>query len=106
MTCPSGYEKLGDVSVQSGDIQAASDAYRKFVELSEKLAQDDPNDTESQRTLAVSYERLGLVNLRSGKVEAAHDAYQRFFEISKRSLRDRIPTTLRPNVVWPSRTND
>jgi tetratricopeptide (TPR) repeat protein len=53
------FNKLGDVSFQTGDAAAALQFYSDGLEISKKLAAADPSNTEAQTDLFVSNWRLG-----------------------------------------------
>jgi tetratricopeptide (TPR) repeat protein len=41
------YNKLGDVSLQTGAVQDAVDSYRKALDIRERLAASDPTDAQA-----------------------------------------------------------
>ena len=42
------------MNLQLGNTAAARDAYQKCLEISQKLAHDDPQNADAQRDLSVS----------------------------------------------------
>src|SRR5207302_254029 len=57
------FEKLGVVSLQLGQVQAAKGYYQDSMDISKKRADADPKDSEAQRGLSVSFNKLGDVSL-------------------------------------------
>jgi serine/threonine protein kinase/Flp pilus assembly protein TadD len=80
------YNKLGDVSRQTGAVQEAVESYRQALEIDERLAQADPTDAQAQRDLSVSYNNLGDVSLhlQTGAVQEAVESYRQALEIRER----------------------
>ncbi|MDX1966252.1 MAG: tetratricopeptide repeat protein, partial [Planctomycetaceae bacterium] len=76
--------KLGDVTLQSGDTQAAFGFYQQSHEILVKLAAADPTAAQAQRDLSVSYEKLGDVTLQSGDTQAALRYYQQGLDIRQK----------------------
>jgi len=66
------FNKLGDVSVESGDLAAAARVYfADGLTIAKQLAQADPTNAEMQRDLWVSFNKLGDVSVESGNLAAA-----------------------------------
>ena len=78
------YNKLGDVSIQTGQVPEALEHYQKGLEISQNLAAAHPMDVEVQRDLSVSYNKLGNVSLQEGQVTAAFGYYQQLLEVSQK----------------------
>lgn len=78
------YSKLGDVSLQAGQVEEAIVYYQKALEISQNLAVAAPTNAEAQRDLAVSHNRLGDVNLRIGQMQEALGHYQKGLEIDQK----------------------
>jgi serine/threonine protein kinase/class 3 adenylate cyclase/Flp pilus assembly protein TadD len=78
------YERLGDVSLQAGQVAEALGHYQKLLEISQKLAVADPTDAQAQRDLSVAYERLGDVSLQAGHVAKAVQHHQKLLAISQK----------------------
>jgi tetratricopeptide (TPR) repeat protein len=68
--------RLGDVRMPQGDLTGALEAYGKSFAIAEKLAAQDPSNSEWQRDLSVSFERIGDVQSARGDLEAALKAYR------------------------------
>jgi tetratricopeptide (TPR) repeat protein len=62
--------------------------YQQYLEISERLARDDPQNALLQRDLVISYSRLGLVSEQQGDLATATKFYQQCLEISERLARD------------------
>ena len=71
------YDSLGNVSLQSGDLKAAREYFKKYLNLSEHLAQQDPDSTQARRDLSVSYDRLGDVSLQLGDSKGAREYFEK-----------------------------
>jgi len=52
-------DQQGDLQGAQGDLAGAFKSYRDSLEIREKLAGQDPNNTGWQRDLAIVYERVG-----------------------------------------------
>jgi tetratricopeptide (TPR) repeat protein len=83
--------KLGDVLLAQGDRDGALAAYRKALEISERLAEQDPQNADWQRFLLVSHNRLGNVLLAQGDGAGALAALRKALELSSRVLGDEHP---------------
>ena len=55
------YEKLGNLSIEEGDLPAARSRYEKLLALAQELADVDPQNSEAQRDLFVAHGKLGHV---------------------------------------------
>jgi tetratricopeptide (TPR) repeat protein len=66
---------LGDVRIARGDLAGAVAAYEAALAVAEKLAAQDPSNSEWQRDLSVSFDRIGDVQSARGNLEAALKAY-------------------------------
>jgi serine/threonine protein kinase len=78
------YEKLGDTQYQAGKFAGALDAYQHEFEISRKLADDNPRNSELQDSVATVYEKLGDIHMDTDKLADARDAYQHSFDIRRR----------------------
>lgn len=76
------YQRMGDVSMQRGNLTACTDWLRKSLELRQKLV-DESTDDAKQRDLAASLQRLGMVHQQVGDLVAAQDFYSKFFDLSQ-----------------------
>ncbi|MCP4353283.1 MAG: tetratricopeptide repeat protein, partial [Desulfobacterales bacterium] len=78
------YNRLGDVHVQTGNPADALQSHKTDVEISEKLAQADPDSASAQRDLSVSYNRLGDVHVQTGNTADALQTYKNALEIREK----------------------
>jgi len=76
--------KLGDVSQQAGQMDAAREFYQQYLDIAKKLAAADPANAEAQRDLSVSYQRMGDVSQQAGRLDAAREFYQQYLDIAKK----------------------
>ena len=67
-----------------GDLDAALKAYQNGLNIAEKLAAQDPSNSEWQHDLSVSFERIGDVQSARGNLEVALKAYQDGLEIREK----------------------
>ena len=58
-----------------GNLEAALKAYQDSLAIREKLAAQDPSNTEWQRDLSVSFNKIGDVQRARGNLDAALEAY-------------------------------
>lgn len=82
------YQKVGDVQGNPydsnlGDTAGAIESYRKSLAVREKLAGDDPSNTEDRRNLAFIYGRIGDVAWGKGDTEVALEVYSRAIAIGE-----------------------
>ncbi|MDX1969194.1 MAG: tetratricopeptide repeat protein, partial [Planctomycetaceae bacterium] len=77
------YNKLGDVTRQSGDTQAALAFFQQDLAIAQKLAAADPTDAQAQRDLAVSYERFGQIHIQLGDLAKARDYFEKELVIAE-----------------------
>ncbi len=74
------YEKLGDISTSSGDLNGAKEYYQKGLDI--RLAIAEESDTiESRRDLSISYNKLGDICEASGDLAGAKEYYQKGLDI-------------------------
>ena len=85
----------GDVQKDFGNLTVALDLYQKALEISERLAQQDPANAQWQSDLAVSHTRIGDVRQAQGDLPGALAAYQTDLAIAER-LAQQDPT----NAQW------
>ena len=78
------FNKLGDVSLQLGQVQTAKGYFQDSLAIGKKRADDDPKDSKAQRDLSVSFTKLGDVSLQLGQVPAAQGYYQDSLAIHKK----------------------
>jgi tetratricopeptide (TPR) repeat protein len=67
---------VGDVLRAQGKLEAAQQAFEECLAISQRLAQQDPNNADWQRELAVARSRVGGVLQAQGKLEAAQQAFE------------------------------
>jgi tetratricopeptide (TPR) repeat protein len=80
------YDKLGDVSLQTGAVQEAVDSYRKALDIRERLAASDPTDAQAQRDLMVSHYKLGNVQRELFAYAEAATRYQAGIKVLDRMI--------------------
>jgi tetratricopeptide (TPR) repeat protein/tRNA A-37 threonylcarbamoyl transferase component Bud32 len=77
------YSKLGNVSLQAGQVTEALAFYQQAHAILKTLAAANPTVAWAQRDLSVSYNSLGNVSLRAGQVTEALAFYQQTHAILK-----------------------
>ncbi len=85
------YNKLGDISLQMRDLDAARVSYQQSLEIRRTLAAAVPADAQVQRDLAISYYNLGEISFQTGDLQAAREGYQPFHEFAKKQA-TAVPT--------------
>ncbi|MFO1430386.1 MAG: tetratricopeptide repeat protein [Candidatus Competibacteraceae bacterium] len=75
---------IADVFQAKGDLGKALTAYQASLTIAERLAQQDPTNTEWQRDLAISHERIGNVRQAQGDLAGALTTYQATHAIFER----------------------
>ena len=75
------YNKLGDVAIAQGDLEAAARAYRDGLAIRSKLADSDPRNSEWQRDLYVSYWLLADLAEQSNQSKEARGYWQKAFDV-------------------------
>ena len=70
------HNKLGDLYVLGGDLDAARDAYQAALAIAQDLARRMPESAQAARDLSVSHNKLGDLYVLGGDLDAARDAYQ------------------------------
>lgn len=75
------YDRLGDVAMAQGKLDAAAQAYRDSLEVRRKLAAADPSNAEWQRDLWVSYWKLADLAERGQKTNEAQTYLKQAFDI-------------------------
>ena len=78
-----------------GNLEAALKAYQDGLAIREKLAAQDPSNTEWQRDLSVSFDRIGDVQSAQGNLEAALQAYQ-----DGLAMAEKLAAQDRSNAGW------
>ena len=90
--------ELGDSEVAEGRREAALEAFRRGLEISERLVEHFGETPQSLRDLFVSLAKVGDVDVAEGRREAALEAFRRGLEISSarwRMLRFRLASLWR-----------
>ena len=72
----------GDLRRIQGDLEAAMVSYDKGMQISTKLAGNDPSNMERQRDLSTSYDNIGYVQSAQGDLKAAMESYRKGMEIN------------------------
>src|SRR5262249_4254079 len=57
------YDKLGELNIQLGDVEAGCNSYENALKLREKLVGQYPGENPVRRDLLLSYQRLGELSL-------------------------------------------
>ena len=86
---------LGDAEIITGNLPGALQAYQKGLEIAQRLATRDPDNTEWQRDLSISHNKIGDIRVSQGDLPGALQAYQKNLEIAQR-LATRDPD----NTQW------
>ena len=78
------YDKLGNVSLQAGQVTEALTLYQKALEISQKQAAADPTDAQAQSDLVVSFYNLGSTHQKLRDPTKAILWFQRGLEVLER----------------------
>jgi serine/threonine protein kinase len=83
-----GYKQLADslgspYAANLGDVNRAQAAYRKALEVRERIAKSNPNSLPDQLELAKLYRTVGYQSYLSGDVASGHDYVHKALAISK-----------------------
>ncbi len=83
-----GYKQLADslgspYAANLGDVTRAQVAYRKALEVRERIAKSNPNSLPDQLELAKLYRTVGYQSYLSGDVASGHDYVHKALAISK-----------------------
>ena len=78
-----------------GNLDAALKAYQDSLAIAEKLAAQDPSNTEWQRDLSVSFNKIGDVQRARGNLDAALKAYQ-----DSLAIREKLAAQDPSNAEW------
>ncbi|GAA0486448.1 hypothetical protein Ade02nite_10230 [Paractinoplanes deccanensis] len=76
--------RLGDIAMAIGDMDAARDHFQAGLEVSQRLAAADPDNTEWQRYISISRNKLGDVAVEIGDLATAREHFQACLEIRQR----------------------
>ena len=86
------FNKLGDVSMKSGDLQSARRYFEDGLQIRRELADADPHSAEKKRDLSISLSKLGDVSVTSGDLQSARRYFEDVLQIS-RELADADPNS-------------
>ncbi len=86
---------IGDLQVQLGDLDAATQSFGRGRALAKALAGRDPANTQWQRDLSVSHDKIGNVLVAQGDGPGALAAYRKALKIAE-ALAGRDPA----NTEW------
>ena len=81
------HNKIGDLLSAQGDLPGALAAYRKCLDISERLARQDPANAGWQRELSIAHEKIGDLLRAQGDLSGAPAAYRKSLEIRERLAR-------------------
>ena len=81
------HNKLGDVEVAAGNLDAARSAYEKSLAIAERLAKADANNSERQRDLVVSYAKIGGLFAQQSQRNEALEYFEKARAIAVRLTR-------------------
>ncbi|HKP73831.1 MAG TPA: protein kinase [Pyrinomonadaceae bacterium] len=77
------YERVGTMAETGGNVAEALDAYRKSLDIRERLAAEQPTNTDAVRDAAIAYEKIGNVMTATGDVAEALENRRKSLEIFK-----------------------
>jgi len=77
---------MGDNWLKLGNSSKALATYQNSHDILKQLAQENPKNSEIQRSLSVSYTKLGKVAMRQDRKPAALEAYQQALTIDKKRV--------------------
>jgi len=89
------YERIGDVQVEQGDLNAALKSYSDDLAIADRLAKSDPGNAGWQRDLSVSYNKVGDVQVAQGDLAGALKSYS-----DSLAIRDRLAASDPGNAGW------
>ncbi len=81
------WTRLGDSLVTVGNLTGAFEAFRAGMAISERLACQDPDNTQWQRDYSVSHNKIGDVQVAQGDLPGALQAFHAGMAISERLAR-------------------
>lgn len=90
------YLRMGDIESELGNIDRSVAEYTKAKTLAEELHQQDANNADCRRDVAIASERLGNVLYKLGNVQETLQLYTKAFELHQLNSQQ-MPTS--PNVV-------
>src|SRR5207247_2504285 len=86
---------LGDVLETQGKLTEAQVAFGEYLNISQRLAEEDPTNAGWQRELAVAHNSVGGVLEAQGKLTEAQAAFGEYLKIGRR-LAEQEPS----NAGW------
>jgi tetratricopeptide (TPR) repeat protein len=75
------YDRVGAITSEIGSKEQSQDAYRRAVEIYQKLARDNPHVNQYQDGLATTHNHLGRMECASGSWADAERSYRSAIEI-------------------------
>lgn len=84
---PTVYERLGNVIQAQGQLEKAQEYYRKGLELSGQIAEEDTSGSV-MGDYAVNCERMANIYRREGRLQEAREYYQMLLDLSCRLLEE------------------
>src|SRR5262249_16505715 len=79
------YESVGDLLIDTRDLDGAREQYRQVLELRRAVTAEDPGNERAVASLADAYALLANVEIRAGQAERALEAHEARLKV----LRDR-----------------
>ncbi|MDD1610074.1 MAG: tetratricopeptide repeat protein, partial [Methylococcaceae bacterium] len=84
------FEKLGDIHLSLNQTDKALAYYQQDLEISQKIAQQDPTNSAAQRDLFYSYGKLGLFYKQLKQNKPALDFFQKALPIAEHLAEDKL----------------
>ena len=81
------FDERGAIYATNGETTSAIEAFRAGMAIRERLARQDPDNTQWQRDLSISHERIGDVQVAQGDLPGALQAFRAGMAISERLAR-------------------
>jgi tetratricopeptide (TPR) repeat protein len=78
------HNRLGDIQRARGDLAGAERSFNAAMEIAKKLAESDPQDTDSERDLSVAHNKLGEIQRVRRDLAAAERSFEAAMEIAKK----------------------
>ena len=83
-----GYERVGDIQRQQGDLAAALKSFRARHDIVSALVRAEPGNAEWQRDLSVSFNKIGETLAEQGDMAAALQSFASALAIADRLAAD------------------
>lgn len=87
------YVKLGNLSLNSGDLQTAQEYFGKIHTVCERAMAENPKSSQAKQALASSYSQLATIRTRMGDVKAAAAYLQDSLQL-RQELADADPISI------------